>query len=411
MLEAVTRLRAVCILITAMTTTQANDFDFLNGNWKVHNRYLKSRLTGSTEWTEFDGRVEVLPILGGLGNVDRFSTTRNGTRLEGTTLRLFNPATGEWSIYWVDNVRAGVLQAPMVGRFNGSIGEFFGDEEVNGKKVLCRFHWTHQDRNTARWEQAFSADAGHTWETNWTMEFTRELPRYEVIEFRRYTIREGQRGNFAKYFEAYFPPAIEQSGAVAFGEFLERGNPLMFTWMRGFPDMPARAYANQSLYDGPVWRQHRETMNGLMTDSDNVLLLRPLDPEHGLTLLPVVDPVKEPGGAKGILVTQIFAPGKGQVETFANQARPIFDGYRMPGVREAGVLVTIDEPNKFPRLPVRADGPFLLWFGMVENEEALERLRQVAQPTFATDLQQAAPEFLVLDPAPRSRLRWLPELR
>ena len=123
------------------------DFDFLIGSWKIHNRFLNGRLRGSTEWIEFDGSSEVQ--------------------------RLLNPTTGQWSIYWADTVRAGILQPPMIGKFDGESGEFFGDEEVDGRKVLCRFHWTKGNGGSPRWEQAFSADDGKTWETNWVMTFTR----------------------------------------------------------------------------------------------------------------------------------------------------------------------------------------------------------------------------------------------
>jgi hypothetical protein len=58
----------------------------------------------------------------------------------------------------------------MVGAFRGGAGEFFGDESVDGRTVLCRFLWTS---DPPRWEQAFSDDGGKTWETNWIMEFTR----------------------------------------------------------------------------------------------------------------------------------------------------------------------------------------------------------------------------------------------
>jgi len=60
----------------------------------------------------------------------------------------------------------------MVGRFTGDVGEFFGDETVDGKDVLCRFLWT-RPAGLPRWEQAFSDDGGTTWETNWIMTFTR----------------------------------------------------------------------------------------------------------------------------------------------------------------------------------------------------------------------------------------------
>ena len=149
----------------------SNDFDFLIGSWKVHNRYLKGRLRGSTEWIEFDATLDAQLLLGGLANVDRFVARRDGKVIEGATLRLFNPATDQWTIYWADTVRPGILQPPMIGQFKGESGEFFGDEEVDGRKVLCRFRWT--GGASPKWEQAFSDDEGKMWEVNWIMTFRR----------------------------------------------------------------------------------------------------------------------------------------------------------------------------------------------------------------------------------------------
>jgi NIPSNAP len=150
-----------------------HDFDFLHGSWNVHNHYLKERLKHSTDWIEFDARSDVEPLLNGLGQLDRYSAVRDGSPVEGITLRLFNPATGEWSLHWADTVRAGVLLPPMVGRFKGNVGEFFGDETVDGKPVLCRFHWTRTPDGSPHWEQALSDDGGKTWEINGIMTFTR----------------------------------------------------------------------------------------------------------------------------------------------------------------------------------------------------------------------------------------------
>jgi len=156
-----------------MIRPMTDDFDFFIGSWKIHNRYLKGRLRGSREWTEFEATSVVQRVLDGLGNFDQFKAMRDGKAIEGMTLRLLNPATGVWSIYWADNVRPGVLLPPMIGRFKDDVGEFFGDEEVDGRKVLCRFLWTRKPIGSPRWEQAFSDDEGKTWETNWIMTFTR----------------------------------------------------------------------------------------------------------------------------------------------------------------------------------------------------------------------------------------------
>jgi hypothetical protein len=157
----------------AAARASRHDFDFLFGSWNIHNRLLKGRLLHSTEWTEFDARSQVEPLLDGFGHLDRYSAVRNGSPFEGITLRLFDPATGEWSIHWADTARARTLLPPMVGRFTVGVGEFYGDEQVEGKKVMCRFLWTRPTTTSARWEQAFSDDGGKTWETNWIMTFTR----------------------------------------------------------------------------------------------------------------------------------------------------------------------------------------------------------------------------------------------
>jgi len=237
------------------------------------------------------------------------------------------------------------------------------------------------------------------------------LTDFQVIEFRRYTIRDGEREHFAQYFESYFPEAFQQLGAIAVGQFLERGNDSRFTWLRGFHNMDDRAKVNALFYYGPLWKEHAATLNSLMTDSDNVLLLRPLSHERGITVLPAVDPVKEENGAQGIVIAQIFAVKAGNVDAFAQQAESTFARYRDGDAREAGVLVTLDAPNNFPQLPVRTDGPYLVWLGIVENESSLKSftdlLESTQQSLNTTGLLRSAPEIVVLNPTRRSRLRWL----
>ena len=150
-----------------------HDFDFLFGSWNIHNRYLKQRLCDSTEWMQFEAQSQTEPLLDGFGHLDRYRAIRAGKPFEGITVRLFNPETGEWSIYWANTTGARTFLPPMVGRFIGNRGEFYGDEKVEEKKVLCRFVWSRSTNDQPQWEQAFSADGGKTWETNWVMTFTR----------------------------------------------------------------------------------------------------------------------------------------------------------------------------------------------------------------------------------------------
>jgi hypothetical protein len=242
------------------------------------------------------------------------------------------------------------------------------------------------------------------------------LKDFDVIEFRRYDLKEGARENFARYFEAFFPEAFQQLGAMPFGQFFERKYPMRFTWVRGFKSMDARAIANSEFYFGPLWKEHRRTMNSLMVDVSNVLLLRPLNSKRALTVLPAVDPVTEPNGAQGVVIAQIFAVKADSVDAFAQQAETTFAGYRAAGAREAGILVTLDVPNNFPQLPVRTDGPYLVWLGILKDNRTLDSklnplVQRSLQSLSATNLLRSPPEVVVLEPTHRSRLRWLEKVK
>lgn len=149
-----------------------NDFDFLIGTWKVHHRTLKKRLNGSTEWNEFEGDTVSSKILNGLGIMDHSILHAQTGPVHAMALRLFNPASKEWSIYWSTD-RTGILDVPVIGGFKDGRGEFYSQEIFEGRHIYSRFIWSKITANSCQWEQAFSEDGGKTWETNWIMEFER----------------------------------------------------------------------------------------------------------------------------------------------------------------------------------------------------------------------------------------------
>ena len=151
----------------------SRDFDFLFGSWTVHNRRLVERLRDSTEWEEFPSTCHARPILGGLGNMDEFTLQRTSGPVLAITVRLYDPGSGEWSIYWAASPGRGRFDVPMVGRFDGDRGAFYSQEVYEQRHIFCRFLWTVQGPDACRWEQAYSGNGGGSWETNWTMEFTR----------------------------------------------------------------------------------------------------------------------------------------------------------------------------------------------------------------------------------------------
>lgn len=150
-----------------------HDFEFIHGAWSVENRKLTRRLAGCQDWVTFKAEVETAPLLGGLGNLEQYrATLPDGSPFQGLALRLYDPEARVWRIHWADD-RQGRLDAPVVGRFEGGRGAFFGEDTFEGRPIRVRFLWIPVSPLEARWEQAFSADGGLTWETNWTMTFSR----------------------------------------------------------------------------------------------------------------------------------------------------------------------------------------------------------------------------------------------
>lgn len=152
----------------------SHDFDFLHGSWWVRHERLKERLAGCTEWVKFGGVCRAQPLLGGAGNVDDNYLELPDGHYCAATIRAYDAKTQQWAIWWLDGRQPEELDTPVRGRFADGTGEFYAEMMFKGKPTRVRFRWTQTTTPTPRWEQAFSADSGATWETNWVMDF---IPR------------------------------------------------------------------------------------------------------------------------------------------------------------------------------------------------------------------------------------------
>lgn len=151
--------------------TGTGDFDFFVGSWNGVQRRRKAWLADCDEWTEFTSTTRCWQVFGGAANVDEVDFPELG--VTGLSVRLLDPATGDWSIYWASS-RDGILGLPpVIGRFESGVGQFYCDEVLDGRAIRTRFTWSGITATSAHWEQAFSPDAGQTWETNWTADFRR----------------------------------------------------------------------------------------------------------------------------------------------------------------------------------------------------------------------------------------------
>ncbi len=156
------------------TDTRISDFDFLVGRWHVRHRRLKQRLIGCTEWECFGGTSELRLLMNGHGTIDDNVIELPAGTYRAVTLRSYDPASGQWAIWWLDGRDPHRIDAPMRGGFDGDgNGAFYADEDFSGPPIRVRFLWTDITPQSCRWQQAFSIDGGLSWETNWVMDFAR----------------------------------------------------------------------------------------------------------------------------------------------------------------------------------------------------------------------------------------------
>jgi hypothetical protein len=149
-----------------------HDFDFELGTWKTHLRRLQKPLTGSTTWVEYEGTSVVRSIWNGRANLLELAVNGPAGRIEALSLRLYNAESGQWSLNF-SGAGSGSLALPAIGEFRNGRGEFYNQEMYNGKAILVRFVISDITPTSCRFEQAFSADGGKTWEVNWVATDTR----------------------------------------------------------------------------------------------------------------------------------------------------------------------------------------------------------------------------------------------
>jgi hypothetical protein len=236
-----------------------------------------------------------------------------------------------------------------------------------------------------------------------------------IVELRQYTTYPGQRDALISLFEREFIERQEAAGIEVIAQFRDVNDPHRFVWLRGFPDMPARARSLTEFYTGPVWKAHRDAANATMYDSDNVLLLHPARDGAGFSF---AGPERRRIGAMPAAGPTGFV-----VVTTYYFARPVtpdfvrwFDDELAPRFAASGAAVLAEltsdhSENTFPRLPVREAENAFVWLAQFDDRGAYERhlARLAADPRWSRELFAALhkrlaryPEVIMLEPTPRS---------
>jgi hypothetical protein len=150
-----------------------HDFDFELGSWKIHLSKLDHPLSGSTTWIQFDGTSVTRKVWDGRADLEEFEVDSPTGHIEGLTLRLYNPQTHQWSLYWATSKAGAMSLPPNVGEFKNGRGEFYCQDTFNGRAILVRYVWSNTTTNSPHFEQSYSDDGGKTWEVNWITDQTR----------------------------------------------------------------------------------------------------------------------------------------------------------------------------------------------------------------------------------------------
>lgn len=395
------------LIVAPSTDSSESDFDFLIGNYKVRHRKLVSRLNDCNDWIEFNGQHEMHKILNGIGNLEtHYMPGPDGENVEAVALRLFNPATKLWSIYWADS-DAMALDVPVVGSFDKTTGRFFCQDTFNDKKILVQFLWNISDPVRPVWSQAFSADDGKTWEWNWHMHFTKDETKAKtendsiqppgklnkpkdsinLIELRNYVLKPGLRDRFIGYFEDNFVQSQNELGAYILGEYRVKGAEDHFFWMRGFHDMASRGKFLTSFYYGSFWKAHRDSANAMLANNDNVYLLKPLTVEHDTLISGKGIDIAQLKKNKGIAVIDFYV-----ANTKLDKLRELFSKDYLPLVENAGIKdyslwESELEENNFPQLPVFQDKNLLVAISFFQDEEEYREKQKQLEASISADLK------------------------
>jgi hypothetical protein len=150
----------------------SHDFDFEIGEWTTHVQRLAHPLSGSKQWVDYQGTSVVKSLLEARANLVELKVQGASGRIEGVSLRLYEPQSHQWTLNFA-NIADGHLTPPVIGEFQGGSGRFYGQDSLNGRAILVRFIISDITAESCRFEQAFSADGGQSWEINWMATDTR----------------------------------------------------------------------------------------------------------------------------------------------------------------------------------------------------------------------------------------------
>jgi len=94
--------------------------------------------TGSKTWVEYDGTTVTRTVWNGRAWLEEFDVNNAGEHIEGLTLRMYNPQSHQWNLYWGTS-QAGNLgypALPLIGDSKNGGGEFYPKDYYRGYAIF-----------------------------------------------------------------------------------------------------------------------------------------------------------------------------------------------------------------------------------------------------------------------------------
>jgi hypothetical protein len=176
---------------------------------------------------------------------------------------------------------------------------------------------------------------------------------------------------------------MRELGGYTVGQFRLNGDEDRFVWMRGFRDMQSRFnFLNAFYLNSPVWKKYRSDANGMIVNSDNVYLLRPLE----INSLTVDDAERRFGKKKAVVVVDFYVCNSTLDKTIALFKKDYIPFLKSLEVNDVTFWVSEMSENDFPRLPVFQDKNLLVSITVFQNEqEAKAKLKRIDSPISKLD--------------------------
>jgi len=133
--------------------------DFWLGEWNV--KWERGEGTNSVRRT-LDGKVIQENFLGNWDGKQPYN---------GKSFSIYVASEKKWKQTWVDN-QGGYVD--LTGNAEGSSFILMHEQNSSGQKILQRMLFTNIRRNSFTWEWQLSRNDGTTWQTQWTIEYTRK---------------------------------------------------------------------------------------------------------------------------------------------------------------------------------------------------------------------------------------------